>query len=72
MKLTALDSFYTDETKMISDGSLFEVKSEAFGSDLIKRGLAREAKAVEKDGKDFGSASANKDAGAAPSNKAAK
>ena len=72
MKLKALDSFYSDETKMIADGQVFEVESDAFGSDLIKRGVAREAKTDDKDGKDRGSAPTNKDAGTAPSNKAAK
>lgn len=65
MKLKALDSFYTDETKTISDGQVFEVRSAAFGNDLIERGLAREEKAAK------GSPS-NKDAGAPAQNKAAK
>jgi len=72
MKLKALDSFYTDETKTISDGQVFEVGSDAFGNDLIKRGLAREAKASDTDAKAAKGAPSNKDAGAAAQNKAAK
>lgn len=68
MKLKALDSFYSDETKTVADGAVFEVDSDEFGKDLIKRGLAAE---VAGDAKKE-PAPSNKDAGAAPSNKAAK
>lgn len=70
MKLKALDSFYSDETKMVTGGQAFEVESAALGQDLIKRGVAQEIKVTGD--KDKGSAPANKDTGAAPSNKAAK
>lgn len=69
MKLKALDSFYTDETKMVSDGQVFEVESEELGKDLIKRGVVREAKASDKEGKERGAAPSNKDAGSPAKNK---
>ncbi len=69
MRLKALDSFYSDETKMVADKAVFEVDSDALGQDFVKRGLAVELGGVEKDNV---TAPANKDAGAAPSNKAAK
>ncbi len=75
LKLKALDSFYTDETKMVEDGQVFTVDSEAFAKDLVARGVAREAADDETPGKERKSQSAapkNKDAGAAPSNKAQK
>lgn len=70
MKLKALDSFYSDETKMVSAKSVFEVDSDALGQDFVKRGLATEVGNL--DSKDNKAAPGNKDAGAAPSNKAAK
>lgn len=70
MELKALDSFYADETKMVAAKSVFKVESEALGQDLVKRGLAVECEKT--DSKDNKAAPGNKDAGAAPSNKAAK
>ena len=69
MKLKALDSFYTDETKMVGDGDVFDVESEEVGKDLINRGVAREATASDKSGKARPAAPKNKDAGSAPANK---
>ncbi|MBP0439591.1 hypothetical protein [Tianweitania sediminis] len=83
MKLKALDSFYSDETKMVNDGDVFEVESDAMGKDLIKRGVARQASEDDKSGKTRvakaesaapagkadGAAPGNKDAGAASQNK---
>lgn len=41
MKLKALDSFYSDETKTVAGGQEFEVDSPETAKDLIKRGLAQ-------------------------------
>jgi hypothetical protein len=46
MKLIAVDSFYTDETKHVSAKQAFEVSSEETAKDLIKRGLAKEHDSV--------------------------
>lgn len=40
MKLKAIDSFYSDETKTVAGGQEFEVDSPETAKDLIKRGLA--------------------------------
>lgn len=47
MKLTAVDSFYTDETKHVSAKQSFEVSSDETAKDLIKRGLAKEIPVAE-------------------------
>ncbi len=47
MKLTAIDSFYTDETKHVSAKQSFEVSSDETAKDLIKRGLAKEVAIAE-------------------------
>jgi hypothetical protein len=47
MKLTAIDSFYTDETKHVSAKQSFEVSSDETAKDLIKRGLAKEVASAE-------------------------
>lgn len=70
MKLKALDSFYTDETKMVADRTVFDVDSNALGQDLIKRGLAAEVSGGADNKAE--NAPSNKDAGPAPQNKAAK
>lgn len=69
MKLKALDSFYSDETKAVSAKQEFDVDSDALGADLIKRGLAV---AVDDGAKAEQPAPKNKDAGAAPQNKGAR
>lgn len=71
MQLKALDSFYTDETKMVSDGQVFDVESDELGKDLIKRGVARAAAADDNSQKAV-TAPKNKDAGASPANRSAK
>lgn len=68
MKLKALDSFYTDETKKVDAKTTFEVESEDFGNELVKRGLAvAEGAETKKE-----PAPSNKAEKAAPSNKAEK
>ncbi|KQS84132.1 hypothetical protein [Rhizobium sp. Leaf386] len=51
MKLKAVDSFYSSETKQVHAGQVFEVDSEERGKEFVKRGLAsveNEPKAAKK------------------------
>ncbi|KQT03205.1 MULTISPECIES: hypothetical protein [unclassified Rhizobium] len=69
MKLKALDSFYSSETKQVHAGQVFEVESEERGKEFVKRGLAAvegEPKAVKK-----AAAEPENKAAAEPDNKAA-
>lgn len=46
VKLKALDTFYTDETKQVRSGDVFEV-SENHAQELVTRGLAAPAETKE-------------------------
>jgi hypothetical protein len=67
MKLVAVDSFYTDETKHVSARQEFKVDSDETGKDLIKRGLAKE---IEMASKSSSSPAGEKSEKASPQNKA--
>lgn len=76
MKLKALDSFYSTETKQVADRSTFEVDSPEFAKELVAGGLAEiiegddEPVADNADADSKAATDSSKSEPAAPKNKA--